>query len=187
MNPAQRSLVCTHWPGGLFSSDSVSFPSLAEETQIAICRGWEATGCSGKVVVSESEGLVVSPRPQRWPRRSVSVSEKRQPSLSAPRLTQLPTAEEGAWLCAQHSGEVHCDPTWLRGLVAKTVEVSALLLLLLVHHMHSHTHSLSPTHTTFNPAAPVACLIPETPRRPSLHAFLGDHFLLLQKMRHDIS
>lgn len=69
-----------HWPGGLFSSDSVSFPSLDKETRIAICRGWEATGCSGKVVVSESEGLGVSPRPQRWPRRSVSVSEKRQPS-----------------------------------------------------------------------------------------------------------
>lgn len=72
--------VLYHWPGGLFSSDSVSFPSLDKEARIAICRGWEATGCSGKVVVSESEGLGVSPRPQRWPRRSVSVSEERQPS-----------------------------------------------------------------------------------------------------------
>ena len=42
----------------LFPLDSMSFPILDKETQMAICQGsGEAMGCSGKVAALESEGL----------------------------------------------------------------------------------------------------------------------------------
>ena len=158
-------------------------------------RSW---ALGGRSWFGNQTDLGLRPRPRHWPCQSVNFSELPSsplksgscvrglslPAFTCPqRRTQLwrasaaPAREArsvgASWSC-NRLYRIRCRDK-LQSLCSFSSRSSMPHTLISFSSYSTRTHSH--THTTVRPAAPVICLIPETPSSSSLRTFLGNRFL----------